>query len=837
MARRKRTQTRPKGQPRGESRYEELTFPGGRAVLDGRTIMVQTDASLNQRQEMTASVLAAGPQLESDLLATLEQLEQGLIDDPLYSLAVASIIYLLKDAETYRESEDDRSPAHVEFLALRALPFIAAQADAVTASVDGGGEDDAELGVVDESEAEAAGALGTQFRAFETASGAIGHVRHAFDLAADLINLRFLDRTRNANSDRGFEEFRRHALLQTLAVRQSAYPEHVEAILRACLDPFETECRQLLGFTAQEAWTLTEAVHGVIGERIGEMQARMITAYRADLVDLARAKKKKRVPPQMRGLTPTEQKALLRRVIEVRTLSDAVSILTFSAADLAAEAGLDEPIARAWLDAFTCTPDLYNERFHRTPCGAHPVTQRPVIVTPIGYMVPTPTSLGEALRPLMEDKLKTAGRDLWGRYDHARATWVEREATSRLASALPGSMSWVGVGWNAAKDGSDLDGLVACDDFTARIQCKAGRISPEARRGAPSMAEDIQAVINHAAHQHARLADALNDQNAKEIGFTDDQAAALLAPLNVEVVVCLDDVTVWATETHKLRHLVTLPDTPLTPWVLSLADLMAVTDLLQGIELIHYITRRIRLESEGKVAAHDELDWAGHYLKDGLFFDYIFDSDHPPDIYRLLSYTEPIDEWYFARAGLLRRDVPKPHQNLPAELRSFMSKLERVRPTHWVLAGMLLLSGDQTARQQVVDLMAHTGSRAPAVGWSIGTQVYPAHSLTIMADMRLAGEPLRRRAREYWSEKISRHGRPNGVTLALGRDGSVVVDLVQSDPTRTLAHDLFLRLPDPVYPETDDTQIASMAVAAADSPPGHVADPPVPADWRAQAVE
>lgn len=74
----------------------------------------------------------------------------------------------------------------------------------------------------------------------------------------------------------------------------------------------------------------------------------------------------------------------------------------------------------------------------------------------------------------------------------------------------------------------------------------------------------------------------------------------------------------WATETHKLRHLVALPDNPLTPWVLSLADLMAVTDLLQGIALIHYVTRRIRLESKAKIEAHDELDWVGHYLTDGL---------------------------------------------------------------------------------------------------------------------------------------------------------------------------------------------------------------------------
>ena len=57
------------------------------------------------------------------------------------------------------------------------------------------------------------------------------------------------------------------------------------------------------------------------------------------------------------------------------------------------------------------------------------------------------------------------------------------------------------------------------------------------------------------------------------------------------------------------------------PWVLSLTDLMAVTDLLQGAELVHYLLRRQRIERDGRIEAHDELDWVGHYLKEGLYFD------------------------------------------------------------------------------------------------------------------------------------------------------------------------------------------------------------------------
>jgi hypothetical protein len=155
-------------------------------------------------------------------------------------------------------------------------------------------------------------------------------------------------------------------------------------------------------------------------------------------------------------------------------------------------------------------------------------------------------------------------------------------------------------------------------------------------------------VINDAAHQHARLAKALADHSATTIGFTPEQSAVLNGPLTVEVVVCLDDVTVWSTETHKLRRLVSLPDTPQLPWVLSLTDLFAVTDVLQGPELVHYLMRRLRLEGEGRVSAHDELDWLGNYISDGLYFDDHFESDRTPDNLRLMSFTGQFDTWYFS---------------------------------------------------------------------------------------------------------------------------------------------------------------------------------------------
>ena len=131
-----------------------------------------------------------------------------------------------------------------------------------------------------------------------------------------------------------------------------------------------------------------------------------------------------------------------------------------------------------------------------------------------------------------------------------------------------------------------MDGLIDAGDVSLRIQCKAGRITEPVRRGAPKRtAEDLGKLISDAAKQHARLATALESSAAEDLGFSPAQAAALSRPLQIEVIVALDDITTWATHASHLTSINILPSHRNTPWILSLTDLMVVVDLLQAASL------------------------------------------------------------------------------------------------------------------------------------------------------------------------------------------------------------------------------------------------------------
>lgn len=479
----------------------------------------------------------------------------------------------------------------------------------------------------------------------------------------------------------------------------------------------------------------------------------------------------------------------------IQLFADSRSLAVVTFEELASHCSVDSSASQAFLNAFSCPRELFDSRHHSFPTGAHPLTTRPILSLGDGYLLPAASSMIDAIRPRMEDLLQHHP-GVWDRYVYSRGGYLEREATSLLAQALPGSRSWNGIRWQSASDNSDLDGLIAGDDLGIRLQCKAGRLTAPARRGAPDrMRRDVGQLIEEAAQQHQTLALALRAATATDIGFTDEQAAALEAALQFEAIVCLDDVTVWSTQTHELKVLGALPEDRHVPWVLSLTDLMAVADLLNGAELVLYLIRRQRIERVGRIEAHDELDWVGHFIAEGLFFDRFFDSESPPDAFRLLSYTEPIDAWYFTREGLRTVDAPKPSQRIPRNLASIIRRLEQDRPRHWILAAVALLNGDEESWDQWDEAIAHASGRVRRQGWSNATQVFNGRmGVTLYIDLRKSMPVIQAEVASYCRSKAEELDQPNWIGIGEGAGSGLFVTVIERRRDTPLI-DVFLEPP------------------------------------------
>ena len=218
------------------------------------------------------------------------------------------------------------------------------------------------------------------------------------------------------------------------------------------------------------------------------------------------------------------------------------------------------------------------------------------------------------------------------------------------------------------------------------------------------MKSNLKKLIGAASEQHRHLAEALESAAPAALGFEPQVCQALKLPLQIDITVTLDDVTTWATEAHKLKHVAVVDTDRHVPWIVSLSDLMVIGDLLKGAHFVNYLLHRLRLEEHERVSAYEELDWVGHYLHEGLFFDASLSGEDPvEDIHVPLCYTDEINAWYYWRAGRSLRFVPKPSPEVPPRLKDLLDRLQIQQPRHWLLGSVCLLLGPAACRTTLND--------------------------------------------------------------------------------------------------------------------------------------
>ena len=619
----------------------------------------------------------------SQLLGILTETDRASL------LSQAAITYLAQNPDSFRESENDRIPAHIEYLALQA----------------------AGVGLISDSSR-----IDPEILAEQT-DAAIDHVRVIFKDSIALMSLRSMTDGPSATPHEMVNrDYQSRIRMDSLLVRGSAYPEHHKRVIHGCFDAFDDECSSLLGFTATEVMQLGGAVTRLWGERLEPRFDTEDAVARKLLRDTKRARRKgpsgNELVDELAKMSPRQARQMVSAKHFVTTFGDARSIACFTPRELAEAASVNESATIAFLEAFSFDEGDFDDERHRFPYGGQPLISTPVVkVDTHLFLMPVPVTFLESVRPRMGDLLSQY-TNVWDRYLIRRSKFLEEESTRILTKMLPGATSWTRVPWSCPTTRGELDGLVACDDLALRVQAKSGRVDDSTRRGAPlRMKKDLDDLIGTAAEQHRRLATTLDSLEPEALGLEPDICRALKLPLQIELIVTLDAVSVWATEIHKLKSIAVVDTDCRVPWIVSLTDLMVIADILHGAHFVDYLLRRLRLEEQERISTYDELDWLGNYLDEGLFFDDLLSGDDAVDFVRLFTFTEDIDTWYFSRAGLLSQPVPKPHQAVPPHLKNLLERLQLERPRHWLLGSVCLLLGKNDSRKLLNDTFVRLATR------------------------------------------------------------------------------------------------------------------------------
>lgn len=375
---------------------------------------------------------------------------------------------------------------------------------------------------------------------------------------------------------------------------------------------------------------------------------------------------------------------------------------TFAAAQIASGVGRPVPVVQSALQQMSYRwGELHNSNLEHAFMN-NPVWIKPAIaVGEDDYFCPLPQTF---FAFLFETVLSTIcdSPSLRDAYDNRRSNYLEEKVTELFGNAFPEAVLTPNFKWQSLDRSQEFESdlIVVMDSTLLLVEAKSGRVSPQARRGAPEgLRKDIDRLLVEPSRQSKRLEDFIKAAKAGKAG-TEAFKAAFPADLDrvhrvFRISVTFEDVGFIQTNINALKAAEYVPADIAAAPAVTLADLEIVFDILKSpLERLHYWAQRSIWEGKADYTA-DEIDLLGVYLNTGLTVGDI----HKNVRISFLGASKPVDEYYEAvRHGISKE---KPTYQATQWWRDVLGRLQASRPDRWMEAGIVLLSAGYAQQVEI----------------------------------------------------------------------------------------------------------------------------------------
>ena len=361
-------------------------------------------------------------------------------------------------------------------------------------------------------------------------------------------------------------------------------------------------------------------------------------------------------------------------------------VFTFLTSDLAESLGLNEVRVNAILEEYALAlgglSEYETEHLHLS----NPVWEKPLIkLGEDEYFCALPMNFFSFVIPEMEAVLSPFAAAVSDR----RAEYLESKVAEIVERRFPVSSVKRNFKW--AEDGKtyETDLIAFIDSFALVIECKSGKVTPPALRGAPDrLRRHIQELVIDPNLQSLRFKKRLEflsshpneaDPIRDDIGYDLGRVRKV-----VRVSVCLEDFGWIQSSLMQLKDTDWLP-ADFTPCpTMNLADFETIFDILEHpVQILHYLMKREVIEGSFDYLG-DELDLLGLYLTTLLDI-----SDVEPDVeLTFTGMSAPLDTYYNSLDAGVRLEKPRPE--ISPLFASIFSQLEQRGVARWTEMGVAL---------------------------------------------------------------------------------------------------------------------------------------------------
>ena len=482
----------------------------------------------------------------------------------------------------------------------------------------------------------------------------------------------------------------------TRIIRNWGYFSQVKRIVRELYSPFDAKLLRTHRFSVSDVINVFDAI-------LSDVESKK-TTHRKTLENLLRTSDKNgeilvKNYHFLIGYGKEEADQFIRN-FNVKNMSwEAIAILiisyydlrlstlyTFSPSDLAQSLNLAEDQVIAILNEYSLCWGALNkydtEDFHLS----NPVCTKPVIkLDHERYFCALPTSFFSFVIPCLESLLSRFGSEVSSR----RAKYLESKVVEIVKTRFPSSSIKRNFKWFYDGKTYETDLIIFIDSFALLIECKSGKITSPALRGAPDrLRKSIKELLVAPNLQSLRLKKRLEflssnpdetDRIRDEIGYDLNKVHKI-----VRASVCLEDLGSIQSCLRQFKDTQWLPaDFEPCP-TMNLADFETIFDILEHpIQILHYLMKREIIEASVNYNGY-EGNLLGWYLTTLLD---IGDVEHNAQI--ILNGTYSSLEAYYnsADAGVV---INKPKPAISPLFASIFSQLEQRGAPRWTEVGVAL---------------------------------------------------------------------------------------------------------------------------------------------------
>ncbi len=482
----------------------------------------------------------------------------------------------------------------------------------------------------------------------------------------------------------------------TQAIRNWGYSSQVKRIARELYRSFDVQLLEARRFTCSDILNVFETIlsdvesrqtahvkafTGVL-ESSGKNRRRLVENYCA-LIELGKEETDRFI--EHVNAKDTSLDGVLSMLIAHYDLR-LPSLYTFSAAELAKSLDLDEVQVRAILDEYSLSwgalSGFETEHFHLS----NPVWEKPVIKLGNGeYFCALPTGFFSFVIPCMEAALSQLAVPVSDR----RADFLESKVATIVERRFPASNIKRNFKW--VEDGTtyETDLIAFIDSFALIIECKSGKVTPPALRGAPDrLRKHIQELLIDPNLQSSRLKTRIEflcsnltaaDPIRQEIGYDLSKVRKV-----VRASVCLEDFGILQSSLKQFEATDWLPTGFIPCPTMNLADFETVFDVLEHpVQILHYLMKREAIETSVGYLA-DEIDLLGLYLTTLLD---IGDIEQGVEL-SLTGMSARLDTYYNSLDAGVK--IAKPRPEISPLFASIFSQLEQRNQDRWTEIGVVL---------------------------------------------------------------------------------------------------------------------------------------------------